>query len=84
MNLDVRIPLGMMFSLTGTILMAFGLATRNQAEVLTRGLGINVDLWWGAVLLVFGLVVLTLGRREQMRLERQQSGLAAQKPRRKK
>jgi len=67
---DARISMGMLFTLTGTILTAFGLSTRDNAAVYAKSLGIDVNLWWGLVLLVFGVVVLTLGRRGQMRIEK--------------
>jgi multisubunit Na+/H+ antiporter MnhG subunit len=70
MKLDLRIPLGMLFTLTGTILAAFGLSTRNHPDLYTKSLGIDVNLWWGLVLLVFGVVALTLGRRGQARIEK--------------
>jgi len=70
MQVDARIPMGMFFTLTGTILMAFGLSTRDNAAVYAKSLGIDVNLWWGLALLVFGVVVLTLGRRGQMRMEK--------------
>jgi hypothetical protein len=66
---DPRILLGMMFTLIGTILTAFGLSTRTNADVYAKSLGIDANLWWGLVLLVFGIVTLTLGRRAQARLE---------------
>jgi hypothetical protein len=69
-QVDARIPMGMLFTLTGTILTALGLATRDNAAVYLKSLGINVNLWWGLALLVFGVVVLTLGRRGQMRMEK--------------
>jgi multisubunit Na+/H+ antiporter MnhG subunit len=67
---DARILMGMLFTLTGTILTAFGLSTRDNAAVYERSLGIDVNLWWGLVLLVFGVVVIALGRRGQARIER--------------
>ena len=70
MKLDLRIPLGMLFTLTGTILAAFGLSTRNHPDLYAKSLGIDVNLWWGLVLLVFGVAALTLGRRGQMRMEK--------------
>jgi hypothetical protein len=70
MKLDLRIPLGMLFTLTGTILAAFGLSTRNHSDLYAKSLGIDVNLWWGLALLVFGVVTLTLGRRGQMRIEK--------------
>jgi hypothetical protein len=74
---DPRILLGMMFTLIGTILTAFGLSTRSNADVYAKSLGIDANLWWGLVLLVFGIVTLTLGRRGQARLE---SAAATGKP----
>ena len=41
MNLDLRIPMGLMFTLVGIILAAFGLATRSNAALYERSLGIN-------------------------------------------
>lgn len=69
MQLDVRIPAGMMFSITGSVLTAFGVATRNRADIYTRSMGIDANLWWGLVLLIFGLMVLSLGRKGQGLIE---------------
>jgi hypothetical protein len=71
MRLDLRIPMGLMFTLTGTILTAFGLATRQNTGLYAKSLGIDANLWWGLVLLVFGIVMLVLGRRSQMRMEKE-------------
>ena len=68
---DTRISMGMLFTLIGTILTAFGLATRNNAAVYAKSLGINANLWWGLVLVGFGVVVMMLGRRAQIKLEKE-------------
>lgn len=68
---DPRISMGMLFTLIGTILTAFGLSTRSNADIYTKSLGIDANLWWGLALLVFGIVILTLGRRGQMKLEKE-------------
>jgi hypothetical protein len=67
MSLDLRIPMGLMFTLVGVILSAFGLAT-NGSAIYERSLGINANLWWGLVLLAFGLTMFLMGRRSQKRL----------------
>jgi len=61
MGLDIRIPIGLMFALLGFVLVFAGLIM--NSAVYQRSLGINVNLWWGLVLLVFGPVMLVLGAR---------------------
>ena len=61
MNLDLRLPIGLLFTVFGVLLTGFGLSSDDA--IYTRSLGINVNLWWGLVLLVLGLVMLFLGRR---------------------
>lgn len=70
MNLDLRIPMGMMFTLTGLILTLYGAVTRGDAALYARSLGIDVNFWWGLVLLAFGLIMLLLGRRAEIRLRK--------------
>ncbi len=61
MRLDIRLPIGLMFTLLGALLVVFGLI--EEKTVFQRSLGINVNLWWGVVMLVFGVVMFVLGRR---------------------
>jgi len=68
MNLDLRIPMGLMFSLFGIILAGFGIATRDNSVLYARSLDVNVNLWWGIVLLIFGQIMFHLGRASQARL----------------
>ena len=68
MSLDLRIPMGLMFTLLGVILTAFGMATKDRPGFYLQSLGIDVNLWWGLVLLVFGLTMFLLGRRSQKKL----------------
>ena len=58
MNLDLRLPIGLMFSIFGVMLVVYGLVS--DTAIYSRSLGINVNLWWGVVLLAFGLVMLGL------------------------
>ena len=59
MNFDLRLPIGIMFSLFGAILTIFG-AVSNKEIYEQHSLGININLIWGIVLLVFGLFMLFL------------------------
>ena len=54
---DLRLPLGLLLSFYGAILIATGATTG------TLVLGINVNLWWGTVLLIFGGAMVYLARR---------------------
>jgi hypothetical protein len=69
-HVDARIAVGMFFALTGTILAAFGLSTRDHPDMYAKSLGIDANLWWGLALLAFGIVVLAFGRRGQGRMEK--------------
>ncbi|HEX3599026.1 MAG TPA: hypothetical protein VHU84_02715 [Lacipirellulaceae bacterium] len=62
MRLDIRLPIGLMFAVIGALLVVYGVAISDQA-IYERSLGININLWWGAVLLAFGLLMFWFGRR---------------------
>lgn len=60
MRLDIRIPVGGLFSLLGMLLAGEGLFGGIATQ---RSLGIDIDLWWGLVLLAFGAGMLGLAWR---------------------
>jgi len=60
MGLDIRLPIGLMFSLIGVLLVIQGFVTQNDAEMYKRSLGSNINLIWGGFLLCFGLFMLVL------------------------
>jgi len=62
MNFDLRLPIGLMFSLFGLLLTVYGALTRSS-KIYERSLGINVNFWWGLALLVFGGTMLLLAWR---------------------
>jgi multisubunit Na+/H+ antiporter MnhG subunit len=53
--LDIRWPIGLMFSLIGAILVVYGAITGKDPEMYKRSLDMNINLIWGALLLAFGL-----------------------------
>ena len=63
MKLDVRLPIGLMFAILGLTLTVYGLAS--SREIYDRSLGINVNFWWGLVLLVFGVTMLAFAMRSR-------------------
>ncbi|PTX92523.1 hypothetical protein [Opitutus sp. ER46] len=56
MGLDIRLPIGLMFSLVGVLLVIAGFTV--SPEELKRSLDININLYWGLGLIAFGLVML--------------------------
>ncbi len=72
MGLDIRWPIGLMFSLFGAILLIFGLAS-GGSEIYKASLGINVNLYWGLLLLVFGGWMLAMAWRGGKRDQAEQS-----------
>ena len=62
MGLDIRIPLGLMFLITGGLMAIYGLFTRGSA-IYEKSLNMNINLIWGGLMLVFGLVMYIMGRR---------------------
>jgi formate hydrogenlyase subunit 3/multisubunit Na+/H+ antiporter MnhD subunit len=63
MKLDIKIPIGLIFTIFGLVLSIYGLATANDAEFYLKSLGSNVNLWTGLVMLVFGILMLLLARK---------------------
>lgn len=65
--LDLRWPIGLMFSLIGALLVIYGAATHSNTELYARSLGININIVWGIVLLIFGVLMLLgaiMGKKE--------------------
>jgi hypothetical protein len=62
MDLDVRLPIGLMFSVFGVLLAGFGLVS-DPGIYAEHSLGINVNLDWGLVLLAFGAAMLLVALR---------------------
>jgi hypothetical protein len=54
MGLDIRWPIGLMFSLIGLMLVIYGAATGGDADMYKHSLDMNINLIWGVVLVVFG------------------------------
>ena len=52
-----------MFTLFGAILAIYGLA--GDHAIYAKSLGININLVWGAVMLVFGVVMLVCALRSR-------------------
>ena len=67
-GLDIRAPIGGLFSLLGLMLAGYGAVagSRTTSDVAPVT---NVNLWWGLVMLLFGIIMLVLSRRAMRRTE---------------
>ena len=61
MNFDLRLPIGILFSFYGVLLVLYGFI--GDKAQYSRSLDININVVWGLVLLAFGAVMLWLSRR---------------------
>jgi hypothetical protein len=57
-GLDIRLPIGGLFTVLGLLVGGYGLATAADSAKYARSLGVNVNLWWGLVMLGFGVLLL--------------------------
>ncbi|HCT30544.1 MAG TPA: hypothetical protein DIW31_07380 [Bacteroidales bacterium] len=67
MGLDIRIPIGLMFSVIGLIITLFGLFTNSDAEMYAKSLSININLWMGLLMLAFGGLMLFFARKRKVK-----------------
>jgi hypothetical protein len=76
MGLDIRLPIGLLFSVIGLLLAVFG--AFSDKGIYVRSLGFNVNLAWGGMLLVFGIIMVIFGnRRSALRPDAQHSSNGA-------
>jgi hypothetical protein len=62
---DIRIPIGLMFSIVGVLISGYGFFTMSNTEMYNKSLGINVNIIMGLLMLVFGLIFLFLAFRKK-------------------
>jgi hypothetical protein len=68
MGLDIRWPIGIIFSVYGVVLLLYG-AVADASIFQEKCLGVNIDLWWGTAMLVFGVFMGVLALRASRRGE---------------
>ena len=69
MGLDIKVPIGLMFTILGLLLTIFGLATGGNAELYERSLDININLWTGLAMLVIGVFMLATSKMKPLKKE---------------
>jgi len=62
MQLDIRTPIALMFGVLGLIVTGYGLLHPNDPAIQERSLGININLWWGIVMLAFAIAMFLWSR----------------------
>ena len=62
-RIDIRLPIGGLFTAIGVLLAGYGLATNGNAELYKPSLSVNINLWWGLAMLVFGVLMLVFALR---------------------
>lgn len=58
MGVDIRFPIGLMFTILGLLLTIFGLVSGSNSELYKISFDININLWTGLISLVFGSIML--------------------------
>jgi hypothetical protein len=67
MGLDIRLPLGLLFFVTGGMMTVYGFFTRGSA-IYEKSLGIDINLIWGVILSLFGVAMLLLAYFDRRRV----------------
>jgi uncharacterized membrane protein len=63
MGLDIKLPIGLMFAIIGLLLTIYGLVTASDSAMYARSLNVNINLWIGLSMLVFGAIMLFFAKR---------------------
>jgi hypothetical protein len=61
-GLDIRLPIGGLFIVLGLVLAGYGIGTNGDAAQYERSMSVNINLWWGLVMLLFGALLFLLAR----------------------
>mgnify|MGYP000997499557 FL=1 len=62
---DIRIPIGLMFTILGVLITVFGFVTMSDTDMYQKSLNINVNIIMCVIMLLFGIVMLFLSRKKK-------------------
>jgi multisubunit Na+/H+ antiporter MnhG subunit len=62
---DIRYPIGLMFTILGVLITIFGFITMSNSEMYKKSLDVNVNIIMGILMLIFGLIMLFLAIRKK-------------------
>ena len=66
MHADIRFPIGLLFSIIGILLAVYGFMT-NGAAMYSHSLNININIYSGVCLTIFGVLMLVMALAAQKR-----------------
>jgi multisubunit Na+/H+ antiporter MnhG subunit len=64
MGIDIKLPIGLMFTVLGLFLTVFGIFTYSDVEMYKRSLGLNINLILGVLMLVFGVLMIAFSKKQ--------------------
>ncbi|HTG59293.1 MAG TPA: hypothetical protein VMG63_07790 [Terriglobia bacterium] len=72
MGLDIRFPIGIILTIYGLVLAIYGVVADPASPVSDPAIAenvvrLNIDMWWGVAMLVFGLFMSALAFRASRR-----------------
>ena len=62
---DIRFPIGLMFTILGVLITIFGFVTLSNKDMYEKSLDINVNIIMGILMLIFGLIMLFMAIRKK-------------------
>lgn len=62
MNLDIRFPMGLLFTILGVLVLVYGMITPPTAYAAHHHLGVNINIVCGAIFGAFGVAMLLLAK----------------------
>jgi Na+/H+ antiporter NhaD/arsenite permease-like protein len=63
--MDLRLPIGIFFVLVGCIMVGYGIISPHDIPNISEP--ININLYWGILLLIFGLPMAVFGWKAEAR-----------------
>jgi hypothetical protein len=65
--IDIRFPIGLLFTIIGGLLATYGLTTISRPDLYHKSLDINVNIWTGCIMGIFGLIMIVFARKGRER-----------------
>ncbi len=64
MLFDIRLPIGLIFTIFGAIVSIYGLLI-DQSVYDAHSFGVNINMWWGLLMFIFGTTMLSFALRKK-------------------